>query len=114
MEYIQGIAGWYSTKSIDGWIDWQEDQASHDRRKKSYDDNFNAKVKIGTKIYEYNDYYSYYYGYYYAKYDQDATSGRDNNQMYVVQITSTNQTSSDYKIGHVTNINEKQSCLRKM
>lgn len=107
LEYIQGIAGWYSTKSIDGWIDWQEDQASHDRWKKSSDDNFNAKVKIGTKIYEYNDYYSYYYGYYYAKYDQDATSGQDNNQMYVVQITSTNQTSSDYKIGHVTNINEK-------
>lgn len=106
LEYIQGIAGWYSTKSIDGWIDWQTDQASHDRKKKSSDKNFNAKVKIGTKIYEYNDYYSYYYGYYYAKYDQDATSGRDNNQMYVVQITSTNQTSSDYKIGHVTNINE--------
>lgn len=106
LEYIQGIAGWYSTKSIDGWIDWQTDQASHDRKKKSSDNNFNAKVKIGTKIYEYNDYYSYYYGYYYAKYDQDATSGRDNNQMYVVQITSTNQTSSDYKIGHVTNINE--------
>ena len=106
LEYIQGITGWYSTKSIDGWIDWQTDQASHDRRKKSSDDNFNAKVKIGTKIYEYNDYYSYYYGYYYADYDQDATSGRDNNQMYVVQITSTNQTSSDYKIGHVTNINE--------
>ena len=104
LEYIQGIAGWYSTKSIDGWIDWQTDQASHDTKKKSSDNNFHAKVKIGTKIYEYNDYYSYYYGYY-AEYDQDATSGRDNNQMYVVQITSTNQTSSDYKIGHVTNIN---------
>lgn len=107
LEYIQGIAGWYSTKSIDGWIDWQTDQEAHSNKKKSYDSNFNAKVKIGTKIYEYNDYYSYYYyyGYYYAKYDQDATSGRDNNQMYVVQITSTNQTNSDYKIGHVTNIN---------
>ena len=104
LEYIQGIAGWYSTKSIDGWIDWQTDQASHDRRKKSSDDNFNAKVKIGTKIYEYNDYRSG--RYYYADYDQYATSGRDNNQRYVVQITSTNQTSSDYKIGHVTNINE--------
>lgn len=105
LEYIQGIAGWYSTKSIDGWIDWQTDQEAHSNEKKSYDSNFNAKVKIGTKIYEYNDYYSYYYGYYYAKYDQYATSGRDNNQMYVVQITSTNQTNSDYKIGHVTNIN---------
>lgn len=105
LEYIQGIAGWYSTKSIDGWIDWQTDQEAHSNEKKSYDSNFKAKVKIGTKIYEYNDYYSYYYGYYYAKYDQYATSGRDNNQMYVVQITSTNQTNSDYKIGHVTNIN---------
>lgn len=105
LEYIQGIAGWYSTKSIDGWIDWQTDQEAHSNEKKSYDSNFNAKVKIGTKIYEYNDYYSYYYGYYYAKYDQYATSGQDNNQMYVVQITSTNQTNSDYKIGHVTNIN---------
>lgn len=111
LEYIQGIAGWYSTKSIDGWIDWQTDQEAHSNEKKSYDSNFNAKVKIGTKIYEYNDYYSYYYGYYYAKYDQYATSGQDNNQMYVVQITSTNQTNSDYKIGHVTNIdpNTKQS-----
>lgn len=105
LEYIQGIAGWYSTKSIDGWIDWKRDQASHDTKKKSYDNNFHAKVKIGTKIYEYNDYYLYYYGSYYAKYDRNSTSGRDNNQMYVVQITSTNQTNSDYKIGHVTNIN---------
>lgn len=106
LEYIQGIAGWYSTKSIDGWIDWKRDQEAHPKRKASYDDNFNAKVKIRTKIYEYNDNYNYYDGYYYAEYDQYATSGRDNNQMYVVQITSTNQNSSDYKIGHVTNINE--------
>ena len=105
LEYIQGIAGWYSTKSIDGWIDWPTDQEAHSNKKKSYDSNFKAKVKIGTKIYEYNDYYSYDYGYSYAKYDQNATSGQDNNQMYVVQITSTNQTNSDYKIGHVTNIN---------
>lgn len=26
LEYIQAIAGWYSTKSLDGWIDWQEHQ----------------------------------------------------------------------------------------
>lgn len=105
LEYIQGIAGWYSTKSIDGWIDWKRDQASHDTKNKSSDNNFHAKVKIGTKIYEYNDYYSHYYDSYYANYDRNSTSGRDNNQMYVVQITSTNQTNSDYKIGHVTNIN---------
>lgn len=111
LEYIQGIAGWYSTKSIDGWIDWQEDQKAHKPKKKASDGNFPAKVKIGAKIYEYNDYYNRYDGYYYADYDSYATSGRDNNQMYVVQITSTNQTNSDYKIGHVTNIdpNTKQS-----
>lgn len=103
LEYIQGIAGWYSTKSIEGWIDWQEDQKAHKDKKTASDGNFHAKVKIGTKIYEYNDNRNY--GYYYADYDSYATSGRDNNQMYVVQITSTNQTNSDYKIGHVTNIN---------
>lgn len=103
LEYIQGIAGWYSTKSIEGWIDWQEDQKAHKDKKTASDGNFHAKVKIGTKIYEYNDYRNY--GYYYADYDSYATSGQDNNQMYVVQITSTNQTNSDYKIGHVTNIN---------
>lgn len=103
LEYIQGIAGWYSTKSIDGWIDWPTDQKAHKNKKKASDGNFHAKVKIGAKIYEYND--SYDHGYYYANYDRYSTSGRDNNQMYVVQITSTNQTNSDYKIGHVTNIN---------
>ena len=103
LEYIQGIAGWYSTKSIDGWIDWQTDQKAHKNKKKASDGNFHAKVKIGAKIYEYND--SYNYDYYYANYNRYSTSGRDNNQMYVVQITSTNQTNSDYKIGHVTNIN---------
>lgn len=105
LEYIQGIAGWYSTKSIDGWIDWQEDQKAHKDKKTASDGNFHAKVKIGTKIYEYNDYRNY--GYYYADYDSYSTSGQDNNQMYVVQITSTNQTNSDYKIGHVTNIDPK-------
>lgn len=113
LEYIQGIAGWYSTKSIDGWIDWQRDQKNHDEYKIAEDNNFHAKVKIDTKIYEYNDYeHGYYFNRYYcAEYDSYATSGRDNNQMYVVQITSTNQTNSDYKIGHVTNIdpNTKQS-----
>lgn len=103
LEYIQGIAGWYSTKSIDGWIDWQTDQKAHKNKKKASDGNFHAKVKIGAKIYEYND--SYNHDYYYANYNRYSTSGRDNNQMYVVQITSTNQTNSDYKIGHVTNIN---------
>lgn len=104
LEYIQGIAGWYSTKSIDGWIDWQEDQASHDTQKKSSDNNFHAKVKIGAKIYEYNDNYHWNYGndYCIAEKGDIANDKQYNNQMYVVQITSTEQ-GSNYKIGHVKN-----------
>lgn len=108
LEYIQGIAGWYSTKSIDGWIDWQRDQASHDKKKTSYDDNFNAKVKDGNYIYDYDD-----QNYAIWLWDKDyratkgdgASNGQHNNQMYVVQITNTPQ-NSKYKIGHVTNIDK--------
>ena len=105
MEYIQGIAGWYSTKSIDGWIDWQTDQARHDTQKKSSDNNFQAKVKDGDYIYTYYDqkYGSRKEGYYYAATKgSGASSGQHNNQMYVVQITSTPK-GSNYKIGHVKN-----------
>ena len=105
LEYIQGIAGWYSTK--DGWIDWQTDQAWHDTRKKSSDDNFQAKVKEGNYIYQYYDesYFSLKEGYYYAATTgSKASDDQHNNQMYVVQITSTQQDQTDYKIGHVTNI----------
>lgn len=109
LEYIQGIAGWYSTKSIDGWIDWQEDQASHDTGKTSSDDNFNAKVKEGNYIYEYYD-YNYAERWwdpndYKATLGDGASNGQHNNQMYVVQITNTPQ-NSKYKIGHVTNIDK--------
>lgn len=107
LEYIQGIAGWYSTKSIDGWIDWQRDQASHYPRKTSSDDNFKAKVKEerDTQIYEYVDWGL---GSYSAT--KRGKTGKSNNRMYVVQITNTPQ-NSKYKIGHVTNIdpNTKQS-----
>ena len=107
LEYIQGIAGWYSTKSIDGWIDWQTDQASHYPRKTSSDDNFKAKVKEerDTQIYEYVDLG---WGPYSAT--KRGKTGKSNNRMYVVQITNTPQ-NSKYKIGHVTNIdpNTKQS-----
>ena len=105
LEYIQGIAGWYSTKSIDGWIDWQTDQAAHSDWKASSDNNFKAKVKIGEEIYEYNDkrYGNRREGYYYAATKgSGASDGQHNNQMYVVQITSTQQ-GSNYKIGHVKN-----------
>lgn len=109
LEYIQGIAGWYSTKSIDGWIDWQTDQASHETKKKSSDDHFNAKVKDGNYIYEYYDKNDAYWPWdpddYKATLGDGASNGQHNNQMYVVQITNTPQ-NSKYKIGHVTNIDK--------
>lgn len=109
LEYIQGIAGWYSTKSIDGWIDWQTDQASHDAKKKSSDDNFKAKVKNRNYIYEYYDknYAKRWWDPddYKATLGSEAQNGQHNNQMYVVQITNTPQ-NSKYKIGHVTNIDK--------
>lgn len=108
LEYIQGIAGWYSTKSIDGWIDWQTDQASHDTKKTSSDDNFNAKVKEGNYIYEYYDKNDAFWPWDPDDYKAtlgDGANGQHNNQMYVVQITNTPQ-NSKYKIGHVTNIDK--------
>lgn len=103
LEYIQGIAGWYSTK--DGWIDWQTDQALHKPQKTYNDDNFNAKVKEegDTQIYEYYD--KRVRGGYQAQ-KRYYSTGKSNNRMYVVQITNTPQ-NSKYKIGHVTNIDKE-------
>lgn len=103
LEYIQGIAGWYSTKSIDGWIDWQRDQASHDTKKKSSDNNFKAKVKEegDDAIYQYVD-----LGLGTYRATKISNTGDSNNRMYVVQITNTPQ-NSKYKIGHVTNIDKE-------
>lgn len=125
LEYIQGIAGWYSTKDEFtktygsrpwGWvtktkkgIDWQKDRTVHSEEKGSDDDHFNAKVKEkgDTEIYEYYD--NDVKGGYQATKKKSST-GKSNNRMYVVQITNTPQ-NSKYKIGHVTNIdpNTKQS-----
>lgn len=102
LEYIQGIAGWYSTKSIDGWIDWKTDQAWHNTWKKSSDDNFQAKVKEegDDAIYQYVD-----FGLGPYRAIKGSNTGHSNNRMYVVQITNTPQ-NSKYKIGHVTNIDK--------
>lgn len=123
LEYIQGIAGWYSTKDEFtntywswGWvtetmegIDWQKDRTVHSEKKGSEDDHFNAKVKEkgDTEIYEYYD--NDVRGGYQATKKRSST-GKSNNRMYVVQITNISQ-NSKYKIGHVTNIdpNTKQS-----
>ena len=115
LEYIQAIAGWYSTKSLDGWIDWQEHQRAHDIKKKSSDNNFKAKVYTygevregwgwwsdiieGTYIWEYQDEYKE--NAYQATLNK-ARKDQSNNNMYVVQITHTN---GNYTIGHVNNIN---------
>ena len=117
LEYIQGIAGWYSTKDefteTDWWgnvtkrwkgIDWQNDRTLHPEKKGYEDDHFNAKVKEegDTKIYEYYD-KKVKGGYKATKYEK--STGKSNNRMYVVQITNTPQ-NSKYKIGHVTNIDK--------
>lgn len=130
LEYIQGIAGWYSTKDelntyktgiLGGkiytgttvGIDWQEDRPLHSKEKGSEDDNFFAKVKEpgDTYIYGYYDGYDKKNKKYKAtKYENNSIKGQYNNRMYVVQITNIPQ-NSEYKIGHVTKIdsNTKQS-----
>lgn len=103
LEYIQGIAGWYSTK--DGWVDWQTDQAKHNTRKTYDDDIFNARVYENNNMYEYYDLGGGWYG---NKAPFTAQKGsrlteQNNNQMYVVQITETDGT---YVIGHGTSDND--------
>ena len=121
LEYIQGIAGWYSTKDVlntyetSFWgdrytgttagIDWQEDRTLHSKEKGSEDDHFNAKVKEEGDFYIYEYYDNSVKGGYKAKKRQNST-GKSNNRMYVVQITNTPQ-NSKYKIGHVTNIDKE-------
>lgn len=117
LEYIQGIAGWYSTKDVFtktylSWeglvtetkkgIDWKKDRPVHSEKKGSDDDHFNAKVKEegDYEIYEYYD--KEVRGEYQATKKRSST-GKSNNRMYVVQLTNISQNSS-YKIGHVTNI----------
>lgn len=103
LEYIQGIAGWYSTK--DDWIDWQTDQASHQTKKTYSDDIFNARVYENNNMYEYYDNGTGWWG---NKPPFTAQKGsriteQNNNQMYVVQITETDGT---YVIGHGTSDND--------
>ena len=103
LEYIQGIAGWYSTK--DGWIDWQTDQAEHNTRKTYYDDNFNVRVYENNNMYEYYDRGGGWYGNKapFTAQKSSRLTEQNNNQMYVVQITETDGT---YVIGHGTSDND--------
>lgn len=55
LEYIQNIAGWYSTRSTDGWIDWIKDQQLHSSKK-----TWNSYTDLGSLKYDsYNKYYYY-------------------------------------------------------
>lgn len=102
LEYIQGIAGWYSTK--DGWIDWQTDQASHDTEKTSSDYIFDTRVYENNNMYEYYDSGSGWFGGPpYTAVKGSRITDQNNNQMYVVQITETDGT---YVIGHGTSDND--------
>lgn len=106
LEYIQGIAGWYSTK--DDWIDWQTDQARHDTEKTSSDNIFKAKVYEEKNMYPYSDYGKWYQDNRNWRIGYTAQKGsritdQNNNQMYVVQITETDGT---YVIGHGTSDND--------
>lgn len=119
LEFIQSIEGWYSTKDLDGWIDWQRDQKEHRTKKFSSDDNFQAKVYTYGEYEYWKDFWNkvtisgnYIWDYadnknsknYQAKKGVTPNDDQSNNHMYVVQITHTND---EYKIGHVTNINSK-------
>lgn len=106
LEYIQGIAGWYSTK--DDWIDWQTDQARHDTEKTYSDGIFQAKVYENNDMYPYYDYGKWYkdngnWRYGYTAQKGSRITDQNNNQMYVVQITETDGT---YVIGHGTSDND--------
>lgn len=114
LKYVQNIAGWYSTKDLDNWIDWERDQTKHNAvgkdwgqyyGKTSGDSWFNAKVygtfknpysyygENVTGIWEYEDQGR-------GKTDWQAyvtsyTTSQANNHMYVIQITKSDGT---YKI----------------
>ena len=114
LKYVQNIAGWYSTKDLDNWIDWERDQTKHDAvgrywgqyyGKTSGDSWFDAKVygtfkdpdsyygKTVTGIWDYEDQGR-------GKSDWQAnvtsyTTSQANNHMYVIQITKSDGT---YKI----------------
>lgn len=83
IEYAQSISGWYSSRSTPGWV-------TPDNRDYWY--NYQS---YGYYAKEYKDGTIYYLGGYY---DGGQVSGLSNNEMYVIQITSTND--DKYVIAH--------------
>lgn len=97
LEYIQFINGWYSTRTTDGWVDWQRDRTPHSPAKICKDNNFDAKMYnvaeglvapiVDVKEKKHN---------YTAKVG-NAYGNLDNRCMYVIEVTSTSDT---YTISH--------------
>ena len=98
LEYIQFINGWYSTRTTDGWVDWQRDQTPHSPAKICNDNNFYAKVYNATTglVDQIVDVKNSKNNNYTAK-DGNAFSNLVNRCMYVIQVTSTSNT---YTISH--------------
>ena len=110
LKYVQNIAGWYSTKDLDNWIDWERDQTKHDAvggssgkyyGKTSGDSWFDAKV-YGTFTYKGESVTGIWYytdqGSGKTDWQANVTSypiSQANNHMYVIQITKSDGT---YKI----------------
>lgn len=114
LKYVQNIAGWYSTKDLDNWIDWERDQTKHNAvgkdwgqyyGKTSGDSWFNAKV-YGTFKNPYSSYGENVTGIWeyedqgrgktdWQAYVTSYTTSQANNHMYVIQITKSDGT---YKI----------------
>ncbi len=96
IKYVQNIAGWYSTKDLTNWVDWQTDQTEHNAKKTSWDSWFQAKVygtfDGSTGIWNYEDYNLS------GKWKvntRNFNKSQSNNHMYVIQITKSDGT---YKI----------------
>lgn len=107
LEYIQNIQGWYSTRTLDTWIDWLRDQEEHDEQKTVSDGSFDAKIYANDRInyleesrvgghWEWG-------GWKDSKYKAinggtgTSISHLTNPRMYVIQVTSTN---GKYTIAH--------------
>lgn len=109
LEYIiQSITGWYSTKNLNNWIDWEYDSQNRSNTQKTYR---SSNPTFRTIVYEESKGMMYYYEHKgsgfggnqapYKAEKTDEVTNKKNNHMYVVQIT---KTTDKYKIGHPINI----------
>ncbi|MCH3995331.1 MAG: fimbrial protein [Prevotella sp.] len=98
LEYIQFIDGWYSTRTLDTWVDWIRDQTPHSDKKITEDNNqvFFARVYDSDRIYDIND-KKQYSGDYVAVKGSVLDKSTNNRCMYVIEVTST---SDQYTISH--------------